>query len=139
MAAKTTAEAPRPAGLAGWQRKVAITLMSEHLAVGIRHATLADACCLSPSAFLRGFVRETGSTPHRWLMARRVERALDLMKDPALVLCDIALRVGFADQSHFTRVFTKQMGASPGAWRRERRRPAASDISRPPASAITGE
>jgi AraC-like DNA-binding protein len=33
-------------------------------------------------------------------------------------LCEIAVRCGFADQSHFNRVFRRLVGPSPGDWRR---------------------
>ncbi|MDP3908824.1 MAG: helix-turn-helix domain-containing protein [Gemmatimonadales bacterium] len=36
-------------------------------------------------------------------------------------LSDVALRAGFADQSHFTRFFRRTMGVTPLAYRRERR------------------
>jgi AraC-like DNA-binding protein len=36
-----------------------------------------------------------------------------------LPLSEIAISVGFANQSHFTKVFSAQVGASPAAWRRE--------------------
>ena len=49
---------------------------------------------------------------------RRVELAKDLMRDRESSLSEIALRCGFADQSHFTRVFVHATGVSPGAWRR---------------------
>jgi AraC-like DNA-binding protein len=60
-----------------------------------------------------------GVAPHRWLINRRVELAKDLLRDRETSLSEIALRCGFADQSHFTRVFTRWAGVSPGAWRRD--------------------
>jgi AraC-like DNA-binding protein len=59
-----------------------------------------------------------GIAPHRWLLNRRVELAKDLLRDRESSLSEIALRCGFADQSHFTRVFTRRAGVSPGSWRR---------------------
>ncbi len=59
-----------------------------------------------------------GVAPHRSLLNRRVELAKDLLRSRASSLSEIALRCGFADQSHFTRVFTRRAGVSPGAWRR---------------------
>jgi len=47
-----------------------------------------------------------------------VELAKNLMRDRESSLSEIALRSGFADQSHFTRVFVQRAGVSPGAWRR---------------------
>lgn len=106
-------------GLAPWQRKRALELLSEHLAEGIRLDELSQACSLSSSAFLRAFRKTMGIAPHQWLLARRVERACELIQAGDLPLSEIALCAGFSDQSHLTRVFSQQVGVSPGAWRRE--------------------
>jgi AraC-like DNA-binding protein len=104
-------------GLAPWQERRVKELMAEHLSDGVSLAELASACGLSLSAFARGFKRNTGVTPHQWLMNQRLELATRLMADARLSLVDVALASGFADQCHFTRVFTAKMGVSPGAWR----------------------
>ena len=80
---------------------------------------LAEECGLSPRHFARAFRQSTGVPPHRWLMRHRVQRAKELLRRQALSLADIALRCGFADQSHFTRVFSREVGFSPGQWRRD--------------------
>lgn len=105
-------------GLAPWQRRRALDLLSERLTEGVRLDTLSEACSLSSSAFLRAFRKTMGLAPHQWLLARRVERARDLIREGGLPLSEIALCAGFSDQSHLTRVFSQQMGVSPGAWRR---------------------
>jgi AraC-like DNA-binding protein len=38
-----------------------------------------------------------------------------------MTLAEIAVKCGFAEQSHFTRVFKRLIGVSPGAWQREHR------------------
>ncbi len=78
---------------------------------------LPNASCRHP--FARAFRQTTGMPPHRWLLARRVDRAKELLAASPMRLADIALACGFADQSHFTKVFTRMAGTSPGAWRRE--------------------
>ena len=78
---------------------------------------LAALCRLSASRFAHAFKASIGVAPHRWLLQRRIERAKSLLKDSGEPLADIALRCGFADQSHFTRVFKRREGASPGVWR----------------------
>lgn len=105
-------------GLAPWQRRRALELLSERLAEGVRLDTLSEACSLSSSAFLRAFRKTMGLAPHQWLLERRVERARDLIREGDLPLSEIALSTGFSDQSHLTRAFSRRMGVSPGAWRR---------------------
>lgn len=112
-------------GLAPWQRKRALDLLSERLTEGVRLDTLSEACSLSSSAFLRAFRKTMGLAPHQWLLVRRIERARDLIREGDLPLSEIALSAGFSDQSHLTRVFSQQMGVSPGAWRRTLATPSA--------------
>lgn len=47
----------------------------------------------------------------------RVQRAKELLEDPALRISEIAERVGYADAAHFSRVFKKLEGVSAGVWR----------------------
>jgi transcriptional regulator GlxA family with amidase domain len=42
-------------------------------------AELARACDLSPGHFARAFKQTTGQSPHRWLIAQRIEKAKQLM------------------------------------------------------------
>ncbi|WP_157956487.1 AraC family transcriptional regulator [Dyella sp. C11] len=104
-------------GLMPWQHRRTTTLIMENLTTGVSLQVMADACQLAPSTFLRAFRNTFGETPHQWLIGKRIDRALDLMTDRCISLADIALSVGFSDQSHFTRAFAGRMGVSPGAWR----------------------
>lgn len=108
-------------GLATWQEQRAKDALLANIAGNIPLAELAALCGLSRSHFARAFKRSTGVPPHRWLLARRVEVARDLLLTSALTLEQIAHRCGFADQSHLSRVFTAFVGTAPGEWRRARR------------------
>ncbi len=105
-------------GLAPWQERRAKDALMAHLDGDIGLDELARLCSLSRSHFARAFKRTTGTSPHRWLMAQRVERTKDLLLHSSLSIEQIAASCGFADQSHLTRVFTKQVHATPGRWRR---------------------
>lgn len=104
-------------GLAPWQQRRATELLRAHVTDGIALAELARACRLSSSTFVRAFKKSMGVPPHQWLLLRRIDHAIELMRDRTLQLADVALSAGFADQSHFTRIFAHKMGVSPGAWR----------------------
>ena len=105
-------------GLAPWQERRVKGLMTDTLQEEVPLSRLANECGLSVRHFARAFRRSTGTSPHRWLLQRRVERAGEMLGNQAMSLADVALACGFADQSHFSRVFGAMVGASPGAWRR---------------------
>lgn len=108
-------------GLAAWQERRAKDALLAGIGGNIRLAELAALCGLSRSHFARAFKQSTGLPPHRWLLARRVERAQDLLLNSSLPLDRVAASCGFVDQSHLSRVFSKHVGQSPSAWRRMRR------------------
>jgi AraC family transcriptional regulator len=111
----------RRGGLAPWQTRRAEEALMAHIDGDISLKQLADAVGLSRSHFARAFKKSTGMPPHRWLLARRVERAQDLLLNSTLTIEQIASRCGFADQSHLTRVFARLVQMGPGEWRRRRR------------------
>jgi AraC-like DNA-binding protein len=117
--------APVRGGLAPWQQRRARELLRESITGGVRLQAVADACRLSSSSFRKGFKKNMGVSPYQWLLAQRVEHAIELMQTTNQSLAEIALACGFSDQSHFTRTFTTKIGMSPGAYRREWPRQAA--------------
>lgn len=64
----------------------------------------------------RQFRRRYGTSPHHYLVMRRLERARLLIRRGE-ELANAAAASGFADQSHMTRHFRKAYGQSPGRWR----------------------
>ena len=79
---------------------------------------MAAVVHLSPYHFARQFKAATGSPPHQYVIARRVERAQHLLRaDGEIGLVDVALRVGFSDQSKFSFHFKRIVGVTPGQFR----------------------
>jgi AraC family transcriptional regulator len=77
-------------------------------------AELAEAAALSPFHFLRAFRRTTGLTPHAYVTARRMERALRLVLGTRLAIPAIAARLAYANPAHFRQAFRKAFGMAPG-------------------------
>ena len=85
-------------------------------------ADVARKLRMSSSQFSRAFKLSTGMPPHRWQLSHRIAKAQELLMYGDLSLAQIALEVGFAEQSHFSRVFKDIVGLSPGSWQRVHRR-----------------
>ena len=71
---------------------------------------------LSRFALARHFRDLLGTSPYRYLVMRRLERAKGLIAG-GTSLAQSAIASGFADQSHMTRHFKQAYGVSPGQWR----------------------
>jgi transcriptional regulator GlxA family with amidase domain len=91
--------------------------VDEHIHERLPIARLAACVSLSPFHFARMFKRATGQPPHAYLLARRVERAKQLLRDDALPIVGVATRVGFQTQGHFTEVFRRFAGQTPRLFR----------------------
>lgn len=87
-----------------------------HLAEKITLEELAALCGLERFHFLKVFKRTVGMTPHAWLVRLRLERACSLLRRPDPCLTQVAVQVGFYDQSHFNRAFRRAFGVSPSQY-----------------------
>jgi AraC-like DNA-binding protein len=85
----------------------------------ISQATVAELCGMSPSEFSRCFRKSYGLTFQEYLIPRRVQEAIKLLKNPSASITDVCYAVGFCDQSYFTRTFRRYVGTAPSAYRRQ--------------------
>ena len=109
---------PPRGGLAPWQANLAKRLILQQMDTNISTSALAKACNLSRGHFTRSFKQTVGVPPHRWLQARRIERAKELLSTDGRPLADVAVMCGFTDQAHFSRVFKIMTDHTPFSWRR---------------------
>ncbi|NON33435.1 helix-turn-helix transcriptional regulator, partial [Klebsiella pneumoniae] len=65
----------------------------------------------------RMFRTSFGLPPHQYLLARRLNRARQLLRLGEIPLGEIALMCGFASASHFSNRFRQALGATPGEYR----------------------
>jgi AraC family transcriptional regulator len=114
------ATTPLRGGLPAWQQRRVIEFIEEHLAEEISLAALAELVDLSLYHFARAFTQSFGVPPHRYHMARRIDRARGLLEMPALSVTQIGIQVGFREASSFTRAFRKFTGLTPTEYRRQR-------------------
>ena len=77
---------------------------------------LAQLSGLSPYHLVRVFRQEVGLSPHAYFEQVRIHRARRLLKEGGLI-SNVALDLGFTDQSHLHRHFKKLTGVTPGVYR----------------------
>ncbi|HEV7855411.1 MAG TPA: AraC family transcriptional regulator [Herminiimonas sp.] len=78
---------------------------------------LAQVSAVSAAHFSREFRKAFGVPPHRYLLARRIERATALLHNTDLPVTEIMLRTGWNSLGTFGRIFRDITGASPGELR----------------------
>lgn len=78
---------------------------------------LACVSHVSAAHFARSFKEAFGVPPHRYLLTRRIERAMTLLRDTDLPITEIAFRTGWRSLGTFGRIFHDIAGESPGAIR----------------------
>jgi len=116
---------PRPPAARGGLAPGALRRVREHihhrLAQRIDLNELAAIAGLSDCHFSRAFKQSVGVPPHRYVVMRRIEAAAVLIEQTDRPLSEIALEVGFSDQSHFTRIFSRLVRQTPREYRYGRR------------------
>jgi AraC family transcriptional regulator len=93
-------------------------LIESRLEADLTLQELAAEIGYSRSHFLRMFRATTGTTPHRYVLKRRVERARQLLEQAEPSIAEIAFSCGFSSQAHLTLAFRKQFGITPAEYRR---------------------
>lgn len=92
-------------------------LIDARYAEDLSIADLAVAAGLSPYHLMRQFRRQIGLPIHAYQIQRRIEASKQLLAS-GLAVVEVALDVGFADQSHFSKRFKDLVGASPASYQR---------------------
>ncbi|MGK9232580.1 AraC family transcriptional regulator [Inquilinus limosus] len=88
-----------------------------HIAEDISLAGMAAAAGMGADSFARRFKAATGTAPYAFVLEERIRRAEALLRDTAVPLGAVAMRLGFSSQSHFTATFRRLRGVTPRAYR----------------------
>lgn len=91
-------------------REYALPLDVEALARGVN---------MSAGHFSREFRRAYGESPYSYLMTRRIERAMALLRRGDLSVTEVCFAVGCSSLGTFSTRFTELVGVSPSTYRRE--------------------
>ncbi|MCJ9713116.1 AraC family transcriptional regulator, partial [Bordetella hinzii] len=100
-----------PRGLSGL-----IAVLREQAAAPPALGELARQAGMSRYQLIRTFRKLTGLPPHAWILDQRIIQAREHLR-AGRPLAEVALELGFADQSHFQRVFKAHTATTPGHYR----------------------
>jgi len=96
-----------------------VVRIQEYLRANLRRNValneLAELTGLSKAYLIRSFRRTVGIPPYEWLLQLRIEEARQRLQNGSRI-CDVAIELGFADQSHFHRRFKRLTGMTPSLY-----------------------
>lgn len=97
---------------------VVVRQMADHLDEPLTASGLAATAGLSVRQVERLFLRHLGTTPGRYYMRLRLERARELLRQSNLSILDIAIATGFTSHSYFAQSYRQLFGRPPSEERR---------------------
>jgi AraC family transcriptional regulator len=109
---------PHRGGLAPRQMRRVLDYIDARLTAELGLSELAAIAGLSTHHFVEAFKISVGKPPHQFVLERRVQRALELLRDDEGTIAEIAEAAGFSSQSHLTANFRRVTGLTPGRFRR---------------------
>jgi AraC-like DNA-binding protein len=99
-----------------WLRR-ARDRMDREYAQPLDVASLAATARMSPGHFARRFRQAYGESPYLYLMTRRIERAMALLRRGDMTVTEVCHQVGCTSLGSFSSRFTELVGESPSAYR----------------------
>ena len=82
---------------------------------------ISQEACLSRYHFLRLFREEFATTPHQYLIDRRIEKAKELLRHRRMTVTDVCFEVGFESLGSFSTLFRQRVGDAPTSYRQQQR------------------
>ncbi len=111
-------EMPMPVTRSEYGLTALVDWMQAHLDQPLTVEDLAVRASMSPRTFARRFKAATGTTPHRWLLDQRLQRAEELLESTLLPVEAVAARSGFGSADILRHHFAARRGVGPTAHRR---------------------
>ena len=101
-----------------WLRRVRDRMDREY-AQPLDVEALARGAHMSAGHLSREFKLAYGESPYSYLMTRRIERAMAMLRGSDLSVTEICFAVGCSSLGTFTTRFTELVGVPPGVYRRD--------------------
>lgn len=92
--------------------------LDDHFMENLTLEELEETFHVSRFAISHVFKEETGFSPMKYVMMRRIGESQNLLMNTKMSIGDIGEQLGFTDNSHFSNTFKKYIGTTPGAYRK---------------------
>lgn len=114
----------RPAGKGtsdGWESIISMAqkYINDNLCNNIRLEQLAEYVHMNPTYFSRYFKKHTNQKLIDYITNQRINRAVELMRDPTVKIYNIGYQVGYKNLQHFYKTFKQTTGYTPSEYRRQ--------------------
>lgn len=94
-------------------------IMEENFQYNLKLEEFAQLCMRSLSAYKRDFHRIYKTTPGKWLLEKRLDHAMHLLKHLGRTVSETAFESGFENPSHFSRAFRQHFGVTPASLKQQ--------------------
>lgn len=101
-----------------WLRRVRDRIDREY-AKPLNVEALARDVHMSAGHLSREFRKAFGESPYSYLMTRRIERAMALLRRGDLSVTEVCFEVGFSSLGTFSTRFTELVGVPPSVYKRD--------------------
>src|SRR2546426_8862497 len=96
-------------------------LIDECYALPLDLSDISKQACLSRYHFLRLFRDTFQTTPHQYLIQRRIAKAKELLRSEPVSVTDVCFEVGFQSLGSFSSLFRRCVGDAPAKYRERER------------------
>ena len=94
-----------------------ISYIDENIDKQITVAELADRAALNKVYFSNIFTKHIGISPSQFVINRKLEKAMDLIRHSDGNMKEIAFKTGFESAMYFSRIFKKKIGMTPSEFK----------------------
>ena len=93
--------------------KKIMDIISERYMEELTIQSIADEMYLTPNYLSLLFKKNTGKTINEYITKVRMEKAMELLKDPLSRVFEVSQAVGYKNPDYFTRIFKRYVGVNP--------------------------
>jgi AraC family transcriptional regulator len=111
-------EVYRSGGIPPARLRRIVERIEDDLASQLSLDDLAGVAGMSRFHFAREFAQSTGLPPHRYIVRKRLQRAIGLLASRRLRIVEVARLAGFSHASHLARLMLRHQGVTPDQFRK---------------------